>query len=100
MTIKCPFVYANGKQCTGHVAKIEAYKATVEWSQQPDGSWDFSWIPRSHYHLFCSEKSNHAGNVKSGENGTKYHWDDLPDAARSVLENTRSQGASTSDANS
>ena len=60
--IPCPFVYSTGKRCTGHVAKVEAYKADLEWSFDTGNGWTFSaGEPRSHYHVFCSEKGNHAG---------------------------------------
>ena len=29
--IRCPFTYSNGRACTGHIVRIEAYKADVEW---------------------------------------------------------------------
>ncbi len=59
--IPCPFVYAKGKKCTGHVVRVEAYKADISWNYR-DGAWRFAvGGPRSHYHLFCSEKDNHAG---------------------------------------
>ena len=60
-TIPCPFVYSRGKQCPGHIVRVEAYKADLEWNFRADDAWFFGWTPRSHYHLFCSEKDNHAG---------------------------------------
>ncbi len=60
--IPCPFVYSGGRRCTGHVVRIEAYKADVQWTLGEDGSWTFGWDrPRSHYHLFCSEKGQSRG---------------------------------------
>ena len=60
--IPCPFEYANGKRCGGDIVKVEAYNADLEWELQEDGSSKFSFgHPRSHYHVFCSEKGNHAG---------------------------------------
>ena len=35
--IPCPFVYANGRACTGHVVRVEAYKADVTWSVDEGG---------------------------------------------------------------
>jgi hypothetical protein len=62
----CPFVYANGRKCTGHITHVEAYKADVSWRPDGEGNWRPSiGEPRSHYHLFCSEKGNHAGYAKT-----------------------------------
>ena len=36
--IACPFVYANGRACTGHVVRVEAYKADLTWSADADGT--------------------------------------------------------------
>ena len=46
--IACPFVYANGRACGGHVVRVEAYKADITWSLAADGSWSFDFRPRSH----------------------------------------------------
>jgi hypothetical protein len=60
--VACPFVYANGRKCSGRIVRVEAYKADVSWAPDEDGKWRPSVSdPRSHYHLFCSEKGNHAG---------------------------------------
>jgi hypothetical protein len=41
---------------------MKAYKADLTWQPGEGGVWHFSrQPPRSHYHLFCSEKGNHAG---------------------------------------
>jgi hypothetical protein len=60
--IPCPFVYAKGKRCTGYITHVEAYKADLSWSPDKEtGEWTLSTgSPRSHYHLFCSAKGNHA----------------------------------------
>ncbi len=29
--VPCPFVYASGKHCKGHITRIEAYKADLCW---------------------------------------------------------------------
>lgn len=86
--IACPFVYANGKACVGHVVAIEAYKADIDWRLDEDGQWRFGFAPRSHYHLFCSEKGNHAGFKRQDDPQLKFHWRELPGDIRSLLENT------------
>jgi len=49
--IPCP-----QRRCPGHIIKIEAFKAALEWSLGPDGQWRFcTSMPQSHYHLHCSE---------------------------------------------
>jgi hypothetical protein len=87
--IPCPFVYANGRTCTGHVVRVEAYKADVTWSLDADGRWDFDFHPRSHYHVFCSEKGNHAGFRRRDSEGLKFWFNTLPESIRHILEHTR-----------
>jgi len=85
--IPCPFVYANGKRCTGHVVRVEAYKADITWA--PDkvtGEWKMeTGQPRSHYHLFCSEKENHAGYRGPDSGKMKFYWEHLPEELRNVI---------------
>lgn len=65
--IPCPFIYSNGRECAGHIVRIEAHKVDIDWQATKEGGWDFAFPPRSHYHLFCSEKGNHAGS-RRGDN--------------------------------
>lgn len=82
--IPCPFVYSKGKRCSGHVVKVEAFKADLEWTPDADGAWSLSiGSPRSRYHLFCSEKENHAGAVRP--DALKFYWAELPEELRSRL---------------
>ena len=83
--IPCPFVYASGKQCTGHIVKIETYKADLEWELKDDGTWGFGHAPLTQYHLFCSEKSNHAGYIGSDSDQLKFYADQLPDEVAGVV---------------
>jgi hypothetical protein len=86
-SIPCPFVYANGKSCTGYVTRVEAYKADISWYQRTDGSWKFDWDrPRSHFHLFCSEKGNHAGAYSGDDPRMKFYLDQLPDELGTVIQ--------------
>ena len=87
--IACPFVYANGRACTGHVVRIEAYKADLTWSADAEGAWSFDFRPRSHYHAFCSEKGNHAGFRRPDPNALKFWFDTLPAPIQRLLEQTR-----------
>jgi hypothetical protein len=86
----CPFVYAKGKKCTGHIERIEAYKADLTWNRDDDGRWSLSVEPRSHYHLCCSEKGNHAGYNKPDSDQMKFHYNELPEALRKAIAGARS----------
>jgi hypothetical protein len=85
--IACPFMYAKGKRCSGHIVRVAAFKADLEWTQKPDGSWKLSvGEPRSHYHLYCSEKGNHAGII--GEDALKFSYTQLPEVLRKAISST------------
>ena len=77
--VPCPFVYASGKSCTGHVVRVEAYKANLTWEQAEDGLWSWDHYTDRHYHLFCSEKSNHAGHKRADSDQMKCRWNELPE---------------------
>jgi hypothetical protein len=82
----CPFVYAKGKKCTGHVVRIEAFKADLSWLRADDGKWSFAvGEPRSHYHLYCSEKGNHAGYGKPDNEAMKFYHQNLPPALQKAI---------------
>lgn len=85
METPCPYVYKNGKRCPGHIVRVEAYKADLKWSfDKEQGQWNFTWDePRSHYHLFCSEKDNHAGFGR--EDALKFYLGQLPEGLRNVI---------------
>lgn len=86
--IPCPFVYANGRACSGYIERVEAYKADLSWTEDADGGWRLSWgKPRSHYHLFCSEKGNHAGYKRQDDPRMKVHFRQLPPKLQEVLRN-------------
>ncbi len=71
--IPCPFVYAGGKRCKGHVVAIEAFRVDLRWNKTPQG-WTFNrGQPRSHYHVYCSEKGNHAGHARDDSSQLKLH---------------------------
>jgi hypothetical protein len=84
--IPCPFVYSSGKRCNGHVVRVEAFKADIVWDLDENGEWKMSvGEPRSHYHLFCSEKGNHAGHRQQDADGMKFYFSDLPEDLRNEL---------------
>jgi len=80
--IPCPFVYAKGKRCTGHVVEVRVFKADVSWSLNKNtGEWEGPHIGqlRSHCHLYCSEKGNHAGFDRPDSEQMKFFPDQLPE---------------------
>jgi len=87
--IACPFVYANGRVCVGHVVRVEVYKADMDWSLDAEGVWHFGFRPRSHFHLFCSEKGNHAGFRRQDSAALKFWFDTLPEDVRRVIQATQ-----------
>ncbi|MDP9237613.1 MAG: hypothetical protein M3P30_09505 [Chloroflexota bacterium] len=88
-TLPCPFVYAKGAECTGRIIAVEAYEADIEWRERAEGEWSFEWQPRSHYHLFCSERGNHAGYKKTDDERMKFSYERLPDEVRALIDGTR-----------
>lgn len=85
----CPYVYKNGKRCTGTIVRVEGFKADLAWQEKEDGTWRFSATePRSHYHVYCSEKGNHAGYGKEDNPQMKLWYRDLPDEIRAAINAT------------
>jgi hypothetical protein len=75
--IPCPYAYAKGRKCKGHIIRIEAYKADLSWELK-DGKWVFGYgKPRSHYHVFCSEKNNHARCGRPDDDHMNFYLQDL-----------------------
>jgi hypothetical protein len=83
--VPCPFVYSNGKPCGGHIVRVEAYKASLAWTLCDDSAWRFEFAERSHFHLFCSEKGNHAGHARPDNPQMKFHWRQLPKALQELV---------------
>ena len=77
-TIPCPFVYVDGRECSGHIVRVEALKADLEWLYRNE-LWTFSFsAPRSRYHLFCSENGDHAEVRGEREISLKFYFQELP----------------------
>ncbi len=84
--IPCPYLYARGQQCAGHIVRVEAYKADLQWVHDASGNWTFvCGEPRSHYHLFCSEKGNHSGSMRADNDQMKRFFGDLPVELQAVI---------------
>jgi hypothetical protein len=60
-TFPCPYVYPSGDRYGGRIVKVEAFNTDLRWTFDESGNSIFSHSQRrSHFHLFCSEKGNHA----------------------------------------
>jgi hypothetical protein len=69
--MKCPFVYANGRSCTGDIWQVRAY------GKNRNGVIAEHNIRK--IRLWCSEKGDHAGAISSFEskNRMEFYPDDL-----------------------
>ena len=77
--IPCPFKYASGRACKGHIVEVRAFKADLTWNPGKDGRWRLSvGQPRSHYHLYCSEKGGHASSNHPDDSRMKFYGNELP----------------------
>jgi hypothetical protein len=47
--------------------------------------------PRSHYHVFCSEKGNHAGYGREDSSKLKFYYSDLPEELQAILNSSSPQ---------
>lgn len=83
--IPCPYTYANGKRCPGYVAGVERYHVTAEWTYDVGADrWELGvWDDGTHFHLFCSEKGNHAGVRR--EDALKLWGRELPEELQRVV---------------
>ena len=74
--MKCPFIYANGRQCDGTVSHSRAYG-----KRQQDGVVAEHDIKK--IRLWCDQKWDHAGAVPSFEakDRMEFHPDESPGAA-------------------
>ena len=84
--IACPFVYSSGKACEGHIERVEAIKADLEWTLN-DGAWKLAvGEARSHFHVYCSLKGNHAGHGRSDFEQLKFYLNELPAELLAAME--------------
>jgi len=76
--LPCPYVSPKGERCPGHIVKVEAFNADLSWTFDESGNWTFHHSqPRSQYHLFCSEKGNHADDRRPEQ--MKCYLSSMPD---------------------
>ena len=86
----CPYVSPNGDRCPGHIVKVKAFNADLRWTFDESGNWTIKHSqPRSQYHLFCSEKGNHADD--SGAEQMQCYTGSLPDELLVVISTTAEQ---------
>jgi hypothetical protein len=100
--IPCPFVYANGRACSGHVVRFESYKAHLAWSRNAEGIWNFAFRPRSYFHIFCSEKATMLGSgaktqTRCNSGSTVYQWKSRKSSSKQTT--ARPEPTETPDAN-
>ena len=79
-------MYADGRRCSGYVVRIEAYKADLAWTVRPQSGWSLNLRLRSHFHVFCSRKGNHAGLRRHDASTMKFYYDQLPEALRRIVD--------------
>ena len=84
--MKCPFVYTTGKRCNGYISEIKIIKANVGVSlDEKDKVRGLSIDTHYHIHLYCSEKSSHAGSAKPHSEQMKIRFSDLPETIRKQI---------------
>ena len=60
--MKCPFVYKNGKRCSGRIDRIKLVDTIVEFEVDEDDNLKLVELDTIAYiRLHCSKKGNHAG---------------------------------------
>lgn len=75
--LRCPFVYSNGRRCTGIIRQARAYGP-----ERGRGYVDRVDVRK--YRLWCSDKDDHAGTVSSL--GGKLRMEFYPDELEPGLE--------------
>jgi hypothetical protein len=77
--IACPFVYSDGRKCTGHVYRARAYG-------RRSGA-DIERQDVRKYRLWCSEKDDHAGAVSGfiEKRRMEFYLDQLPPGVEEAL---------------
>jgi hypothetical protein len=68
----CPFTYANGKKCTGHICRAKAFGP-----RSASGRVERHYVVK--YRLWCSEKDDHAGIGHVGKERMEFYPRELPD---------------------
>lgn len=71
--LPCPFVYANGRKCGGHIVNWRLYGGA-------------SFVTTRKVRLWCSEKDDHEGSVFNGSGKRmEFYPDQLPKPTRDAV---------------
>jgi hypothetical protein len=78
--IACPFVYADGRKCSGHLYRARAYGP-----RGSDGLVERHRVRK--YRLWCSEKDDHAGAVSDfvSKERMEFYPNELPPGVEEAL---------------
>ncbi len=87
--VQCPFVYANGRRCGGHVVAVWAVPAAAaSWYVDKNGEWQFSVMEIGGYAFACSKRGGHRAGTGIHPKMVLRHGD-LPDEVRQhIVERT------------
>jgi hypothetical protein len=77
--IACPFVYADGRKCTGYIYRAKAYG--------PHSGTDIERHDVRKYRLWCSKKDDHAGAISghAAKERMEFYPDELPPGVEEAL---------------
>jgi hypothetical protein len=75
------------------VVRLEVYKCDLAWESQGNEGWALRIRPRSHFHVFCSLKGNHAGFRREDAPGLKFFYDELTVELQRIVDATHPQAA-------
>lgn len=68
--------------------RVEAFHADLYWSIGANAKWRFQFRTRSHFHLSCSEKGNHAGTRERDDERMVFRGDRLPPGVEAIINAT------------
>lgn len=90
--IPCPFTDAEGRRCPGRIVRVKAYKADLDWSENENGTWTLrTGLPRSRFHLVCSEGGNHSGYARPDDEQMAVYLDQLPEGLWEAMRGARTE---------
>jgi len=84
--MKCPFIYPNGKQCSGYIESLEVANCLRISLNESDKITRKEIEPRQPVLLYCSLKRNHRGVLARHPKEMKKIWHDLPESIKNEFE--------------
>lgn len=79
--MNCPFVYANGKKCEGHITELKIIKPHFTIHLTSDGDVESAEIwTEYHVHLRCSLNGGHHRDQDQEDDRMKVRLEDLPES--------------------